>query len=335
MPIALMLLYVIIIIIGFIVSHIIDFVINIKSTLFVLVIILGTIFFIYKVYCEIYFSSDNFKKIKETIKENTNKCNELNHHLEELKASYIDVNLNDYGDATLIDNSNYNFKRKEWNKNIKTTQIYNCSSTVCKNANNQPFKYLCKYFNIKPNEESLEKIENVLNDFLAAEQGKILLKEERDYILSNISDSIPFLIYNLNKKRLIEELGFEEIDFSDSYFPIYTFQYVSPGGNSSMKCDIKLNPDNLDKFINYLSEIIKFKNSVAGQRALMTSKLREKIKIRDNYTCRLCSLSTSKEPHLLLEIDHIIPLAKGGITSEENLQTLCWKCNRSKGSKIY
>ena len=44
--------------------------------------------------------------------------------------------------------------------------------------------------------------------------------------------------------------------------------------------------------------------------------------------------SIEKEPNLLLEIDHIIPIAKNGMTTEENLQTLCWKCNRSKGSKI-
>ena len=37
---------------------------------------------------------------------------------------------------------------------------------------------------------------------------------------------------------------------------------------------------------------------------------------------------------MLLEIDHIIPLSKGGQTTENNLQTLCWKCNRNKGSKI-
>ena len=66
----------------------------------------------------------------------------------------------------------------------------------------------------------------------------------------------------------------------------------------------------------------------------MTQQLRKRIKERDNYTCRYCHNSISKEPNLLLEIDHIIPLSKGGKTEERNLQTLCWKCNRSKGNKI-
>lgn len=66
----------------------------------------------------------------------------------------------------------------------------------------------------------------------------------------------------------------------------------------------------------------------------MTSKLRESIKLRDNYTYQTCGLSIDDEQNLLLEIDYIIPLSKGGITSEDNLQTLCWKCNRSKGSKV-
>lgn len=101
-----------------------------------------------------------------------------------------------------------------------------------------------------------------------------------------------------------------------------------------MRCDIVFDINNLNKFIEYLSELVKFRKSIAGQRALMTTKLREKIKQRDNYTCCKCGNSIEKEPNLLLEIDHIIPIAKNGMTTEENLQTLCWKCNRSKGSKI-
>ena len=66
----------------------------------------------------------------------------------------------------------------------------------------------------------------------------------------------------------------------------------------------------------------------------MTNKLREFIKERDNFTCCNCGNSIHIEPNLLLEIDHIIPVSKGGYTVEENLQTLCWKCNRSKSNKI-
>lgn len=90
----------------------------------------------------------------------------------------------------------------------------------------------------------------------------------------------------------------------------------------------------MEKFVQYLSDTIKFKKSAAGQRALMTPALRESIKQRDHYTCQKCGVSVEEEPHLLLEIDHIVPISKGGMTSVDNLQTLCWKCNRSKGAKL-
>ena len=144
---------------------------------------------------------------------------------------------------------------------------------------------------------------------------------------------MPFLIKTFSKKKFERKLGFQEIDLSNIYFPKFVFSYISSGGNSSMYTEITLDIENLNKFIIYLSEIIKFKKSIIGQRTLMTSKLREKIKKRDNYTCQICGNSIFKEKNLLLEIDHIKPLSKGGITSEENLQTLCWKCNRTKGTK--
>ncbi len=329
--------YILIIIVGiglYIISLLISAISFLIIPLGIIALICGGLLLSYIIYSNIYFNSNKFLDIKDSIAQFTKNCNELNNHINELKSSFVDISTYDYGAGELNDNSNYNYKRKEWENNIKNHQTFNCSSTVLKSASNQPIKYLCKYFNIETNESTFANFENVLNNFAAAEQGKTLLKNERDLILNNISGSIPKLILYFSKNKLVQKLGFEDFDFSDLYFPVYTFQYVSAGGNSSSKFDIRLNIGNLEKLISYLNDLIKFRKSAEGQRALMTSALREKIKTRDNFACRKCSLSIKDERNLLLEIDHIIPVSKGGITSDDNLQTLCWRCNRTKGSKI-
>lgn len=296
--------------------------------------IIVLLFISWKIYEYSYYKGEKFNKLKKDLNEYVLSCNELNDHIEELKQTYSDIKKINYGNAQLNDTSKYNYKRLEQVKAKKSEFIYECSSTVCKNAEQQPFKYLCKYFNIKANEESLENFENILNNFSAAEEGKQLLNDELEKIKKSIENDIPFLIKIFSMNKFMLKLGFKVVDFSTLYFPVYTFRYVSPGGNKSTRCDIKLDIDNLNNFVEYLSEIIKFKKSAAGQRALMTSKLREKIKQRDNYTCQKCGLSTNDEKNLLLEIDHIVPISKGGMSTEENLQTLCWKCNRTKGAKL-
>ena len=300
--------------------------------MFIFIILI--LFIAWKIYEYKYYKGENFIKLKKDLNDYILNCNELNEHIEELKETYSDIKKINYGKAELNDESRYNFKRTEQLKAKKKEFIYECSSTVCKNAEQQPFKYLCKYFNIKLNEESLEVFENMLNNFSAAEEGKQLLNNELEKIKESIKSDIPFLIRTFSMKKFMLKLGFKVIDFSTLYFPVYTFRYVSPGGNKSTPCDIRLDIDNLNNFVEYLSEVIKFKKSMAGQRSLMTSKLREKIKQRDNYTCQKCGLSINDEKNLLLEIDHIIPISKGGMSIEENLQTLCWKCNRTKGAKI-
>ena len=282
-----------------------------------------------------YFESEQFRLLKNSIASLINDCNDLNRHIENLKDSYVNIKAYDYGHRDISDTSRYNFQRSEWKHFIKSHRVHNCSASVLNNVRNQPIKYLCKYFDIKVNEESLINIESVLNSFSAAEQGKWLLANERDMIIDGIYDVVPGLIYLLAKNRLTRYLGFKRIDLSDIYFPVYTFQYISSGGNSSAKCEIKLNIQNLEILIEYLGDLVKFHNSIQGQRALMTTKLREYIKMRDDYECQICGISVDEEPNILLEIDHIIPLSKGGFTCEENLQTLCWKCNRTKGAKIY
>lgn len=54
-----------------------------------------------------------------------------------------------------------------------------------------------------------------------------------------------------------------------------------------------------------------------NQRGLMTNALKQKIKIRDNYTCQICGKYMPDE--VGLQIDHIVPVSKGEKTVESNL----------------
>jgi len=289
---------------------------------------------IWKIWEEFYFYGEKFLSIKKRIQSYVDDCNNLNRHIEELKETDLLINRIDTGKSEYHDNSKWNLKRPQLKNQKYAPNVHNCSRTVCDGARKEPFKYICKYFGINADEETLEQFEAILNNFEAAEDGKVALERERENILVSIQDDIPFLIKKFSRKKLEDNLGFDVIDFSTIYFPKYVFQYTSSGGNASTECDITMDIENLNKFVVFLSEKIKFKKSVAGQRALMTSRLREKIKQRDGYACKMCGVSVEKEPNLLLEIDHIIPVSRGGMTTEDNLQTLCWRCNRSKGAKV-
>ena len=110
--------------------------------------------------------------------------------------------------------------------------------------------------------------------------------------------------------------------------------YTSDGGYAQRSFSVPMTEENIIKLIQMLEEKLTMAAFSKEQRALMTKKLREEIKERDNYTCCTCGNSIKQEPNLLLEVDHIKPIAKGGITEKSNLQTLCWRCNRAKGARL-
>ncbi|NMY81657.1 HNH endonuclease [Pseudomonas rhodesiae] len=55
---------------------------------------------------------------------------------------------------------------------------------------------------------------------------------------------------------------------------------------------------------------------------------RESILIRDNYTCRVCGLTTKD-----LEVDHIVNVAQGGTDDDGNLQAICVPCHKAKTAR--
>jgi len=68
------------------------------------------------------------------------------------------------------------------------------------------------------------------------------------------------------------------------------------------------------------------KRSTPKRRGI-SKRLRLLILERDGYRCCLCG-RTAKETKL--EVDHKVPVAKGGTDSLNNLWTLCIDCNRGK-----
>ena len=53
---------------------------------------------------------------------------------------------------------------------------------------------------------------------------------------------------------------------------------------------------------------------------------------RDNYRCQMCGV-TAKDG-ATLEIDHILPVSKGGTNDADNLQVLCRDCNAGKSDSL-
>jgi hypothetical protein len=58
--------------------------------------------------------------------------------------------------------------------------------------------------------------------------------------------------------------------------------------------------------------------------------LRYQVLAESGGRCALCGATKHERP---LDVDHIVPLSRGRVSTRDNLQILCSKCNRSKGNK--
>jgi len=64
-----------------------------------------------------------------------------------------------------------------------------------------------------------------------------------------------------------------------------------------------------------------------AKRKGISKRVRFEIFKRDLFTCRYCG---KRPPDVLLGVDHVIPIAKGGGDEDDNLVTSCVVCNRGK-----
>lgn len=74
-----------------------------------------------------------------------------------------------------------------------------------------------------------------------------------------------------------------------------------------------------------LLKLVKLKDS---HRAVRFSRIN--IFTRDGYCCQYCKHKFRTEE---LTFDHVVPIAKGGRKTWENIVTACWRCNNRKSGR--
>ena len=109
--------------------------------------------------------------------------------------------------------------------------------------------------------------------------------------------------------------------------------YDSPKGKKHWVKDKIFDINDIICFPIILNQRTEYQKSKMYQREIMTDSLRYDVLKRDGYKCKVCGASASDGAKL--EVDHIIPISKGGKSIIDNLQTLCMSCNRGKSDKDF
>ena len=279
-----------------------------------------------------YYDSPSFHKIKETCEVLMRNQREFNEYIDE-KAKSISLLFGTKVVRNETINDDEHSYIRPYKKSI-TPFTAEVSAAVFASAENNPMEYLVKNFypNKKLYPEQIQKLNLLLEELETLREAKHIIDnykiEYQQYLVS-----VPAFVMENDEDGFYSRLGFATID--DSVLTVeYKFSYTSGGGMAQRSFTIPMTEDTIIALIKLLESKLTATAFAKEQRTLMTKKLRTFIKSRDNFTCCSCGNSTYLEPNLLLEVDHIIPISKGGYTEEKNLQTLCWKCNRAKGARI-
>lgn len=279
-----------------------------------------------------YYESHDFLKVKESCEVLMSTQRDFNEYI----AEKVETISNLFG-ARIVRNETVN--RDEYHyirpyKKTLTPFAAEVSAAVFASAENNPINYVIKYFYpdraLYP--EQIQKLHLLIDELETLKEARQIIENHKKEYQQYLGD-VPSFVMECDEAGFYTRLGFAHVD-EDVLVIEYLFSYTSNGGMAKRSFAVPMTESNIVALIKALEGKLTLSTFTKEQRALMTGKLREFIKSRDGYACRNCGNSIYLEPNLLLEIDHIVPVSKGGCTVEENLQTLCWKCNRAKSNKL-
>lgn len=147
-------------------------------------------------------------------------------------------------------------------------------------------------------------------------------------------ESVNKTKYSDKKYKRIENIVLDKIIYTKKDFLINAsleVYYRSNGGRVNENRNGFRNYEELLELYKEWENGNKYEVTKRQERKIMNDDIRYNVLKRDNFTCQKCGI-TSKDG-AKLEVDHIIPVSKGGKTVMSNLQTLCDRCNSGKSDK--
>ena len=146
--------------------------------------------------------------------------------------------------------------------NYQAPNVHNCSLQVVRNASGDPLKYVMKYFNIKADETNLADVENLGDDISRLEEAVYNLHQREVSITKSVNP--PAFILKHYADEFMKHVGVELSPITVPY-PVYAFEYVSAGGNSSQRTTVTLDTPTIDALVETLSQKIRWRKSAAGR----------------------------------------------------------------------
>lgn len=187
-----------------------------------------------------YFSGPSFKREKARLAPLVAEHNEIAEHFDEVRRSgifYVGESRSFTADLAPDRVSTFRSRREGPHKAHRGYNVYNGSLQIVRAARNEPTKYLCKYFNITPHENTIRRLE-IIGDQLAQLEETAANLELREAAIRK-SMRAPWFINWHYRDDFLDRIDLSDEPISVPY-PVYIFEYVSPRGDAAEQTRITL-----------------------------------------------------------------------------------------------
>lgn len=190
---------------------------------------------------------------------------------------------------------------------------------------------------------SWDKVMNFLVDYFKEKDIEFnIITRRSNYTIQEMFDEMEKIWVQLGHRpsrnewqRLQPKISYDTIYRQFNGWTNACLKFIEYKSGGMITSDEEISSNSNENKTSISSSTLVTEKAVKPLEKSRTIPLSMRIKVlsRDNFRCVFCGKSPATDLGTKLHIDHIIPFSKGGESTEDNLQTLCFDCNIGKSNK--